>query len=189
MTWGEIRSIIKAALGIRRYILLSMVAGLAGIFAWLFAHLEKIGLPVPPGLPLPWAAAIAVIFVIVAWALLEYSVTLGRRISGARVELSRLRAKGVDIRNDGRFAFPDESSWLDWKQKAEDWNTEVIAAIGKVNEADAQWFSILDIVPEPRLPMKVEDPSKLYDGHMKLYREHDCRVARLGEMVRELWRE
>lgn len=189
MTWGEIRSVIKAALGIRRYILLSMVAGLAGIFAWLFAHLEKLGLPVLPGLPLPWAAAIAVIFVIVVLALLEHAVKLQRRISGARVELSHLRAKGVGIRNDGRFGFRDEISWLDWKQEAEDWNTEVIAAIGKVNEADAQWFSILDIVPEPRLPMKVKTLNKLYEGHMKLYREHDCRVARLGEMVRELWRE
>ena len=39
---SELWSVIKKALGIKRYILWITLTGLGGGFAWLFANLEKI---------------------------------------------------------------------------------------------------------------------------------------------------
>ena len=178
----------KAAAGTRRYIIGAVCVGVIGAVDWIYAKLkaanmmtELIGLP-------SWVIATWVAAGFVIYWLLDHAVKLQRRMGGARVELSNLRAEGVEIRNTGRHKFADEPSYLAWKKSVIDWEANVVAAISKVNEADAEWFKVLDVVPIPaRLPFyKKHDPEDLHELH---YRMHDCRLDRLGKMILNLWRE
>jgi hypothetical protein len=122
----------------------------------------------------------------VAVCLLTRLVRLERQIRGTRIELSRLRTRGVEIRNAGmRVPPPAEGkwSWPDWEKAASEWSSDVVAAIQKIDEGYAEWFNILDVVPNPpRVPFNMA-----HVEHAKLFREHDFRVMRLGELIRELW--
>lgn len=176
-------SIIRVALGSRRYLLAPVFGSIAGFFSWLADEFNKAGMNALVGFP-PWAVATIVMLLMIAWWLLEYAEKLQTQISGTRAHLSALLSKGVEIRNDGRGKFPDQDSWIAWEESAVNWNSEVIEAIRKVNEADAQWFAVLDVVPSPRLKF---DPTHI--AHTKLYREHDFRLKRLGDMVQNLRRD
>ena len=83
--------------------------------------------------------------------------------------------------------FADQASWQRWEKEAKDWNEKVLEEMKKLDEADALWFSVLDNVPEPRI--KFYKPYNHKDPHDKLYREHDLRLRRLGEMLQTNWRE
>ena len=67
----------------------------------------------------------------------------------------------------------------------------------QVSEADAEWFKILDIVPECRVQFYPDissytvggEEDLLFREHERELRFHDFRVWRLGEIVHSLWRE
>ena len=187
MVWiAESWAVFKAALGVKRYIIWISFASFAGVITWWLTYLSEVGVNISPGSLLPWVSAFATILIVIVLALLDYAVKLRRRMGGARIKLSHLREEGVRIRNAGNNQFADQSSWLRWQESALDWDKKIIDAIKEVNEADAIWFSVLDVVPSPRIPFyRTHDPS---DPHEKLYREHDFRLKRLGAMIQNLWR-
>ena len=138
---------------------------------------------------------IVVLLAILFWVMLEYAVKLRKQIRGTRVGLSELREKGVELRNEGREVMATQAAWDDWRKRAEKWNADVIQKIGEISQADAIWFSILDVVPNPRIPIGKNNLQETIERrpwikeHERLYHMHDFRVARLGEMIRELWRD
>jgi hypothetical protein len=127
----------------------------------------------------------------------NYAMRLRSQIKGARLNLAELRELGVGLRNDGhRNGVPihirviDETSYLDWKARIEKWNNDVIDEIKRISEADAIWFGVLDVMPPLRTVAEVSPFEKGFpyrDEHLHFLRLHDARVARLGEMIRELW--
>lgn len=98
--------------------------------------------------------------------------------------MAKLRTAGVEIRNHGCI-LNDDTTWRAWANAAEEWSRKVYESLKSISEADAEFFRVLDVVPsEPRViyvPFNEE--------HMKVFREHDCRLDRLGRMVYNLWRE
>jgi hypothetical protein len=181
--WGA----FSAAAGPRRYIIggiISVVIAFSDhIWSW-FGNASMTGLLGVPS----WAVAIIVALGMIAYWLLEDLVHLRRRMRGARYELAKLRSQGVAIRNEGT-SITHRQTLENWKKRTLDWNEEVIANIKMINEADAEWFSILDVVPEPRIPIERTSTVDLTlsADHHKLYREHDLRLKRLGEMLYEIW--
>lgn len=114
-------------------------------------------------------------------------VHLNRQIRDSRVRIAELRDEGVKIRNKGWSGLTNES-WREWEQEALNWNAEIISEMRKISEADATWFSVLDVVPPPRLfPAVLMQDGKIQEDFLKLYCEHDFRLARLGDMIRDLW--
>ena len=181
--WGA----FSAAAGPRRYVIGAIVSVVIAfsdhIWSW-FGNASMTGLLGVPS----WAMAIIIALCMIAYWLLEHLVHLRRRIRGARYELAQLRSRGVAIRNEGR-SITNRQKLEDWGKSSLDWNEEVIASIKKINEADAEWFSVLDVVPDPRLPIEHTSTVdlKMSADHHKLYREHDLRLKRLGEMLYEIW--
>jgi hypothetical protein len=107
---------------------------------------------------------------------------------GARFELAKLRTEGVAIRNEGR-SISHKQVLSKWEKKVGDWNSAVISSMGEINQADAEWFSVMDVIPDARLPIENTIPNDLTASavHHKLYREHDFQLRRLGEMLYEIW--
>jgi hypothetical protein len=136
----------------------------------------------------PFALGTIPIFILVmvavaGWGVLDRLAQLERRIKGARVELSELRSEGVRVRNDGiEKGGLDDSSRRAWKEATLLWNERTIECIGRIDQGCAVWFSVLDVVPPPRVNTTSPD-----DGHQKVFKEHDLRVARLGELIQQLW--
>jgi hypothetical protein len=133
------------------------------------------------------AIGVAVFFIILFWAAVEYCVKLRKQISDNRVELSRLRRKGVALRNYGQKKITNAKDFEKWHEDTYQWERDVVAAIGKISVADAEWFDILDSYPEkPREPLKkIFAPRK--KDHIARYGQHDFQLARLGGMIRDLW--
>lgn len=138
-----------------------------------------------------WGGTLVLLFFII-----EYATRLRLRIRGVRVGLSKLRTEGVNIRNDGEWVFQTQNELNAWQAKVIDWNKRVIEEIRKINEADAEWFSVLDVVGPPRVPIKLNQITyqmlqilTWVDDQQRIYTQHDNRLSRLGEMVRSLWRE
>ena len=196
MKWISDRwDVLKEVAGPRRYMLLGLVSAVLFAADWLT---RKVGqllakwmvLPVPkseePGMVFgfpSWGLGVTVIFFFYTWWFLDHLVERNKRISGARVHLSTLRHAGVDIRNDGRFGIQTAADWNHWKSRAEEWEIKVIENIEIIDKGCAEWFRILDVVPQPRLHL-----TRFSEDHQKLYNEHDFRVKRLGELIQELWR-
>ena len=189
MGWISDRgAVLAAAWKEKRYLLPSLMLAVSAVVGLAVAGLKKIGVEID--WLLPWFAALVVALFLGALWILEYTVTLRKQISGTRVGLSELRQEGVKIRNDGITPFPDKSTWEDWRVLALDWNKRVINKIKEINEADGVWFETLDVVPSPRINLYLkEEPELWQDDRIKLYGEHDCRLKRLGEMIRNLWRD
>lgn len=176
------------AAGHRRYVLGSLVAIVLGGFDWIRPWLGNFptmtGLVGFPSL----VVGVIVAILLVAYWLLERVVYLENRIYRARGELARLRRKGVELRNEGRHSITTKAKWEEWQPRAAKWNKDVILSLKDISEADAEWFAVLDVVPSPRLPPENaprESPEQ--EAFLKLYKEHDFRVKRLGEMVYSLW--
>lgn len=135
-----------------------------------------------------WAWGLIAAGVIMAVSSYEGMYRMRRRIKGGRRALSELRAKGVELRGLGRYDFADNSSWLQWKGRVLQWDQDVLTELRRINEADAVWFEVLDVVWwwYPRVPFRGTPGTN--DEQKKLYRELDARLDNLGEMIRDLWR-
>lgn len=169
----------SAAVGPRRYVIGAVVAVVIGFVDWFSAQTGfAFGVP-------SWIAAIIVILTLNFFWLLEYIVLLRRRIRGARFDLAKLRAVGVKLRNQGRSISTDAELEY-WEKQTLVWNDEVIKNIRAINEADAEWFSILDTVPAARIPLATSPAGKV-NAHFKAFCEHDFRVKRLGKMIYRIW--
>lgn len=107
----------------------------------------------------------------------------GRNTEIHRTTLAKLRAKGVAMRNIAEDAYDEPNRWALWETAAIAWNLEVAAAIAKFSEADSVWFSILDVVPPPRIDIH---PNCYDDDKDRLYAMHDYRLARLNTLI-ERW--
>lgn len=118
-----------------------------------------------------------------------YANKLRTKIKESRVELSTLRQKGVEIRDE----LLEDEFWgegyfqrlEDWKKRALTWNDEVYNAVKLISVADAEWYKTLDIVDNP--PRITNERIQGSESTAKAYREHDFRLKRLGEMIRDLW--
>jgi hypothetical protein len=186
MGWASDRwDAFNAAAGPRRYIMGGIVTIVIATADFARSWLTGRGLEWLVGVP-SWLIAIIVALGLVAFWLLEHLAQLRRRMRGARLDLAKLRSEGVALRNAGVTMADD--AWELWQEKVLKWNQNVIRNIREINEADAEWFTTLDIVPPPRIEVRVvpRDPQTL-QAHGKLFREHDFRLKRLGRMIYRLW--
>lgn len=179
---AERKGVLESAAGVRRYVVAGLIALVVGAFDYLRRVTEQRGMTALVGMP-SWAVGIVVFLAIVGWWLLERLVKLERQMKGARLELAKLRVDGVALRNEGRRMTGYEETWKNWSTRALKWNDDVIASMKKLNEADAEWFSVLDVVPPARLALTKAGSL----DHEKLYQEHDFRLRRLGEMIYGVW--
>lgn len=107
-------------------------------------------------------------------------------LKGAKLRLSQLRGEGVVIRNAGATLM--FTSHLDaWAKKVSEWMREAIAAIRVIDEADSEWFATLGEVPAARVPISNVQLGGQFDREMfvKLFREHDFRLARLDQLFKK----
>src|SRR5688500_13127348 len=107
-------------------------------------------------------------------------------LKAATLRLTQLRGEGVVIRNDGaQLMF---TSHLDaWAKRILDWMKETIETIKVIDEADSEWFTILGEVPAARVPIPNVQLGGYTDREMfvKLFREHDFRLARLDQLLKK----
>ncbi|GMV61354.1 MAG: hypothetical protein AMXMBFR74_05230 [Parvibaculum sp.] len=185
---------LKAALGFRRFLLTSIVSSATALVDRISKKSVEFGLDYLVAIP-SWLIGACVFSALIFWWVLSYAVTLRRQILGTRVALSHLRGEGVKLRNAATSVFPTQRDFDEWEKKVLDWRTLVIEEIRKINEADAEWFSVLDVVPPPRISISSLTPTQTAAtmnwaaAQKKLYGEHDCRLARLGDMIQNLWRD
>jgi hypothetical protein len=171
---------LKDALGPRRYTIGAVLGVVIGLADWAVAKLGPFGISSLLGVP-SWAIGLTAALLFVTWFVVDRLAQLERRISGARVDLSKLRSEGVKIRNDG-IELRDADSWKVWEEAALCWNQRTIECIGEIDKGCAEWFSVLDVVPPSRISCYV-----LNAAQKKLFNEHDLRVARLGDLIQALW--
>ncbi|MGH6792086.1 MAG: hypothetical protein ACRECF_05035 [Methyloceanibacter sp.] len=127
-----------------------------------------------------------IIAILLFWIMLEHALKLTRQIADARVKIADLRHDGVRIRNDALVMTDKE--WPTWNEKALKWNTDVTEEIKKISVADSIWFSVLDVVPPQRIDPAITPADPLIrEKYLKLFREHDYRLKRLNNMIRDLW--
>jgi hypothetical protein len=176
-------NVFTTALGSHRYVVadiakLALLAAAAVYLYWFGRRMT------PYEVALTVAAVLLVLFF---WVVLEYALKLTRQISDARLSLAALRADGVTLRNC-HGAVTDKASFEAWAKKVNAWRDTVQRELEKISKSDAAWFSVLDVVPPARIPPPQWHSSrKDWSAFAKLYGEHDCRLARLGDMIRELW--
>jgi hypothetical protein len=191
MGWFKDRSeTVVAALTVRRIIalpaLIGAVTGIIKLVPLLASAAEE---PVLLGVPaIAWGVGAGLLLLL--YFVIEYATRLRKQIKGTRVGLSRLRSEGVEKRNRGRENFATKDDFEKWRAEVLDWNQRVIKEIRNITEADAEWFSVLDVVYAPRLSMNTTPPAPAWhEDHKKHYGEHDERLKRLGEMIQNLWRD
>lgn len=181
---------INAAMGPRKYIIFTLCSGVTVAVDWLYSKIEATGKPVPLlGVP-SWVVATWVGTGLIVYWLLDHLVKMRDRIKGARLELARLRTSGVDLRNHGRHLIGSKIPWKKWEKDVTDWDLNVIDCLKNVNEAAAEWFKVLDVVPSPRLQVIefLQDQDER-DAHLDLYKWHDFRLTRLEKLIWIIWRE
>ena len=190
MGWIRDRwAVLQAALGLRRFLLAPIIGTVVGSVDWVARKFAEADMGHLIGVP-SWAVGIFAATFLVFWWVLEYAVKLRKQIKGTRTELSRLREEGVGIRNAGMSMFSTRNGYDAWKAKTLDWNSRVIEEIRKINEADAEWFKVLDVVKAPRLQIDIRPPAPDWmNDHKFFYKNHDFRLKRLGEMIQNLWRD
>ena len=194
MNWLKERArALKEVAGIRAYILLATVTAGAGYLVWFVESATGYGL-LNLGLP-KWAAAM-IVFLFVTWMwLLEHVVKMRRRLRGARLDLATLRSEGVRIRNEVLRLRAAQEVFEDWERRALEWNDRVIAALNSISQGDAEWFSVLDVVPPPRFDLEFELEAgndyfaneQVRNRLRRAFQHHDFRLARLGRMIQRLW--
>ncbi len=105
---------------------------------------------------------------------------------GALLDLVKLRARGVRLRNEIPTSLPtaDLGAWID---HVNEWARDVIDTLQTVSAADATWFETLDTVP----PARVAIPNIRLGGREDRARfqaafcQHDCRLARLDGLLQK----
>ena len=176
--------VFTTALGSRRYAVadiakLAVVVATAAYLYWYGRQMSAVEIAL---------TILAVLFALFFWIVLEYALKLTRQISDARLSLAELRAAGVRLRNDTYETVTDKRTFEKWEKKVTVWTKKVHRELEKISKSDAVWFSVLDVVPPPRIhPPTWATGHADYPPFEKLYGEHDCRLARLGDMIRELW--
>jgi hypothetical protein len=170
---------IHHALGTKRYALTGIVSVTAAAAGLLSERVQGSALITWVPFPLVAAGVAALVFVFGCVALRV--VDLESQIRGARHQLSVLRTQGVEIRNRGLRL--TRKTWPRWRDEASLWSSDVIREMQKIDRGMAEWFNTLDVVPAPRLPF-----SRLHQRQSDLFCQHDYRVMRLGELIREVWR-
>jgi hypothetical protein len=176
--------VFQTALGSRRYALADLFKLVLAVAAALYFYWYGRTMTA-----FEWTASgVVVILAFFFWVTLEYALLLTRKISDGRVRIAELRNKGVEIRNRGRRTVHDRPSWEAWKTEVLSWNDDVIRELREISVADALWFSVLDVVPTPRLHPEQVPGGEDKTAFLKLFGEHDARLARLGEMIRQLWK-
>jgi hypothetical protein len=99
-----------------------------------------------------------------------------------RLLLARLRREGVAIRNDSCRLELEDADFNAWSLEGDKWRERTAYVIEQIDAADAEWFRILDIVPEPREPLLM--PRKKHEGkHFAAHRQHDFRLAKLEQLI------
>jgi hypothetical protein len=176
---------VREAAGIRWQVFALLVSIAVARLDWIYrlsggAEAMIFGFP-------SWILGLTVALAFLFVWMLESTVRLRRQIKSARVEIAILRRRGVEIRNNGMGIITNAAAWLQWERDALDWNDKVISELAKISEADAEWFSVLDVVPPPRLAPQQDAPEEIKDAYCKLFGEHDFRVCRLGKMINRLW--
>jgi hypothetical protein len=177
VTFKDRLAALKDALGPRRYMLVPLIGAGAGVADLLAVRYASFSVSGYFG---SFAIGLLAAVLAAAWMLLERLAQVERRMKGARVDLSKLRSEGVRIRNDGMNVAT--TTWEEWRTVTESWNTRTIECIGKIDQGCAEWFSVLDIVPAPRI-----EGVRLNGHQVNVYAQHDCRVARLGDLIQQLW--
>jgi hypothetical protein len=127
------------------------------------------------------------ILCLLLWIVLDYALKLSRQIADARHEIAALRSEGVALRNKGLDQVWDKATLDEWEAEVLVWNLKVLSELEKISRSDAVWFSTLDVVPPARLTPSRMPKNPHTPAFLKLFREHDFRVLRLGEMIRDLW--
>lgn len=173
---------LRSAAGPRRYLLGSLTVAVVSFFDWIKPYFEGAGMTQLIGVP-SWAVGIVVALCFVCYWLLDYAHKLRVGIELSRVELSRLRRKGVSLRNTGRSKITNNDEWFAWETETIEWQKEVYESLKKISMADAEWFDTMDVVPPPRLNLE----NRISDAHQDRFWQHDYQVKRLGEMIRDLW--
>jgi hypothetical protein len=195
MQWVKERvDALKEVAGIRAYILLATVTAGAGYLVWLVEAATGYGV-LTLGLP-KWAAAV-IVFLAVTWVwLLEHTVKQRRRLRGARLDLATLRSEGVRIRNEILRKNAAPEFFDEWIARTREWNDRVVGSLRNISVGDAEWFSVLDVVPPARLGLEFEfvgggsDFLTNEDKRNEIrraFQHHDFRLARLGDMIQRLW--
>lgn len=176
-------------MGPRRYTIGALFIGVIGFIDWFYDKLEAADIMTQLiGIP-SWIVAIWFLAFLIIWWLLEYVVRLRRQIKGSYLELAELRKSGVELRNLGRHLISSKVSWAQWESDVINWNTNVIACLEKANEAAAEWFGTLDVVPG-RMRVKILEhlaDKKESNAHIKLYKEHDFSLVRLERLIWTIW--
>lgn len=190
MGWIRDRwAVLQISLGFRRFLLVPIFGAVVTGVDWLVGRLAMADMGSLIGVP-SWAVGLYAATLLVLWWVLEYAVKLRKQIRGTRVELSRLRSEGVGLRNLGMSMFPTQADFDKWKDETVNWNDGVIEEIRKINEGDAEWFKVLDVVETPRLLIDIKPPAPDWmEDHKKHFQNHDFRLKRLGEMIQHLWRD
>jgi hypothetical protein len=99
-----------------------------------------------------------------------------------RKRLAELRADGVKLRNEvGQLTIGKG----DWIKRINKWREDTISAIREIDEADADWYCILDVVPEPRITLPMTLRGGSYHELLKNFREHDFRLVRLDQLIQK----
>jgi hypothetical protein len=99
-----------------------------------------------------------------------------------RLLLAQLRREGVEIRNDSCRLELEDADFDAWSLEVDKWRERTAYIIEQIDAADAEWFRILDIVPEPRVPLLM--PRKKHEGkHFAAHRQHDFRLAKLEQLI------
>jgi len=192
-------AVYHEAAGVRRYLLGGIVAAAVGLIdsfeaglQWAWPYFSDA--PAPEwepdmilGFP-SWIVGITVLFALLWWFALSYAVRLRRQIRGANYELAKLRHSGVRLRNEGRAGrFGENAGVSEWESKVLQWFNDVVEAIRKVDDAEAERFVVLDTVPPPRLELilrlKDQETNKAF---RKLYQEHDFRLVNLEKLMDRL---
>lgn len=92
--------------------------------------------------------------------------------------LAKLRTAGVAIRNAALHPFDTNDALLAWERSVSDWERDVIAELNKISRARGEMFGVLDTVGPARVRSAATDVR-----HLTIYNQHDCRLARLSELV------
>ena len=176
-------AVLKEALGAASYGLPNIVravlalatVGYVGLYGHVMSWLETVGIVGSVG------------FFLLFWLMLEHCLKLTRQMREARVEIANLRKIGVGLRNFGQRKITDQTTYDKWCADTLQWEKDVVAAIAKISAADAEWFATMDSYPAvPREPL-LNPFYNLVTPHEARYAQHDFQLARLGQMIRDLW--
>jgi hypothetical protein len=142
---------------------------LSSFEGWLVSHTSYPSLVV---------AGVVIILAWVIYQLTEWLVV--RRKREWRHKVIKLLKEGVAIRNSGMSSILTTQQAVAWIRTADDWRTRVFGEIKRLDENAAEDYELLDVVPEPRLPIITQTNDHAHD-----YQMHDYRVLKLRGLIKD----